>query len=195
MNEHEKRIFDYLRECHRTESHYNKITKDVKIDKTDAKNALESLISKNILLKRKEGKYTIYRINRDYQDVTLLYLESYESRIKNYEEEINKSITYLKNKKIFSRDLKFTNKTIKNNMEGFVRFTKAIIDITSTVGYIEVLINLKDEEHSKKVRDIQKKAFQTVKKTTDRFFSEHMEDQPNLSTYLEFEIPILFVVA
>lgn len=195
MNDHEKKVFDYLRECNRTEAHYNRIVSGVKkIDRTDAKNALESLTKRRILLKRKQGKFVIYGINRDYQDVTLQYIEHYESQIKGYEDEINKSINYLTNKKLFSRDLKFVNKTIKNNTEAFVRFTKAIIDIASTVGYIEVSLNL-DDEHSKRVREIQKTAFQTARKITDRFFYEHMDDQPNLSTYLAIEMPVMFTIA
>jgi len=194
MNQYEKRVFDFLLNQRGNEAHFNEIARGTKTDKTDTKNALDSMLEKQILTKRKDSKYVIYKINHNYKDVILMLLDGYESKIKNYEDEITKSLNYLKNRKIFSRDLKFVNKTIKNNVEGIVRFTKAIIDIASTVGYIEVFMKL-DDEYSKTIRDIQKSAFHTVKKITDRFFKEHTKDQPNLSTYLELEMPILFTIA
>jgi len=194
MNQYEKRIFDHLLGCNGNEDHFNSISRGTNTDRTDTKNTLDSMLKKQIITKRPDGKFTIYKINHDYKDAVLMMLEIYESRIKNYEDEIIKSLKYLKNKKLFVRDLKFVNKPIKNNVEGIVRFTKAIIDISSTVGYIEVFMKL-DSEHAKTVRDIQKTAYHTARKTTDRFFDEHTIDQPNLSTYLEFEIPILFTIA
>jgi predicted transcriptional regulator len=173
----------------------NKIVRDEKIDKTDAKNALESLVKKNMVNSNKDGKYIIYKINTEYNDVILSYLDLYEDKIKNYEEEIKKSIIYLKNRKLFSRDLKFTNKTIKNNAEAIVRFTKATIDIASTVKYIEIFMEMKDGEYSQKIKNIQELALRTAKTNMDKFVSQHEKDQPNLSIYLEFEIPILFTNA
>jgi hypothetical protein len=173
----------------------NKIVRDEKIDKTDAKNALESLVKKGKVNSNKDGKYIIYKINTEYNDVILSDLDSYEDRIKNYEKEMIISIDYLNNKKLFSRDLKFTNKTIKNNAEAFVRFTKAIIDIASTVKYIEIFMEMKDDEYSQKIKNIQELALRTAKTNMDNFVSQHEQDKKHLSIYLQLEIPILFTIA
>jgi hypothetical protein len=194
MNQYERKVFDFLLGYRGNEAHFNAISSGTNRDKTDTKNTLDSMLEKQIITKRIDGKFTIYKINHDYKDAILMMLEVYESRIKNYEVEIIKSLKYLNDKKLFVRDLKFVNKTIKNNVKGIVRFTKAIIDVASTVAYIEVFMKL-DNEQTKTVRDIQKMAFQTARMTTDRLFDEHIKDQPNLSIYLEFEIPILFTNA
>lgn len=194
MDQYERKVHDFLYNCKNNESHFNAIVRGTKRDKTDTKNTLDSMIEKQILTKRKEGRFTIYKINHNYSDAILIMLDTYKARIKNYEEEIMKSLKYLKNKKLFIKDLKFVNKTIKNNVKGVVKFTKAILDISSTLGYIEVFMKL-DNEQTKVVKNIQKTAFQTARNAIDRLADEHIKDQPNLSTYLELEIPMLFTIA
>ena len=194
MNQYERKVFDFLLGSRDNEAHFNAISGGTKRDKTDTKTTLDSMLDKQIITKRKDGKFIIYKINHDYKDTVLMMFELYDSRIENYEDEIKKYLKYLKRKRLFVKDLKFVNKKIKNNIDGIFRFTKAIIDITSRVAYAEVFMKL-DNEQTKTVRDIQKTAFQTARRIIDKLFAEHIEDKSNLSIYLEFEIPILFTIA
>jgi len=194
MNTYERKVFDFLRSFRGNEAHFNAISSGTKRDKTDTKTTLDSMIDQQIITKRKDGKFIIYKINPNYKDTFPEILENYKSRIKNYEDEIIKSLEYLKRKKLFVKDLKFADKTIKNNIDGIIRFTKGIIDIASTMGYFEVFMKL-DNEQTKTVRDIQKTAFQTARRIIDRLYAEHVKEKSNLSIYLQFEIPILFTIA
>lgn len=193
MNKHEIKIFDYLNKCDGHESYLNDIARHLAIDKSDALDALKSLTSDGVLVKRKEGKKIIYQTNPNYRDHLLELLDNYKSRLEHYEEEINKSIRYLKNKKLFSKDTKFRNKTIRENVEAIIRYSKAIMDVITQIRYIEIFSTL-DTSHLEKTLIIQRKAFGTLKDALVRFKSGHMDEQQVLSTYLEFQIPVLYIV-
>ncbi|MBM3904018.1 MAG: hypothetical protein FJ357_02615 [Thaumarchaeota archaeon] len=101
MNTYERKVFDFLRSFRGNEAHFNAISSGTKRDKTDTKTTLDSMIDQQIITKRKDGKFIIYKINPNYIDTFPEILVNYKSRIKNYEDEIIKSLEYLKRKKLF----------------------------------------------------------------------------------------------